>query len=63
MKVSRYACSVQWGGGFHYFDHYFDSKEEALTYAKAWVGRRPKKHPGAKPSVHIWYLLDTFKKD
>ena len=60
MKVSRYAVSVQWGGGFHYFVKYFDAKEEALNFAKAW---RTKKKKGARPKAHIWYLMDSFEKE
>jgi hypothetical protein len=64
MKISRYAVSVQWGGSFHYFEKYFDTKEEALTYAQAWLPRRHKgQRRGAKPTVHIWYLIDSFKKE
>ena len=57
-----YACSVRWGAGFHYFLGYYESKDLARTAAKAWLAhRRPKK--GAKPAVHVWYLIDTFRKD
>ncbi len=60
MKVQRYAVSVQWGGGFHYFVKYFDSAPEAREFAKAW-GTKKKK--GAKPKTHIWYLMDSFEKE
>lgn len=60
MKIDKYAISIQYGEGFHHFETYRGTKEEALNYAESWK-RRTKK--GAKPKVHIWYLIDTFKKD
>ena len=60
MKVDRYALSVQYGEGFHHFGKYYPTKAEALTAAEKWK-RKPAK--GAKPTVHIWYLLDSFKKE
>ncbi len=60
MKVSRYAVSIQYGEGFHHFDSYFPTKEAATAHAVAWK-RKAKK--GAKPKVHLWYLLDSFAKE
>lgn len=60
MKVSRYAVSVQWGVGHHYFEKYFDTKETAFAYAQTWKHKIVK---SLKPTVHIWYLIDSFKKD
>jgi hypothetical protein len=60
MKVSRYAVSVQWGAGHHYFEKYFNTKPEATAYAENWKHKIVKR---LKPTVHLWYLLDSFKKE
>lgn len=60
MPIDRYAVSVQWGSGHHYFEKYFPTKELALAYAQKWTHKPVKR---LKPAVHLWYLIDTFRKE
>ena len=57
MPPDRYAVSVQYAHeGFQFFERCtFATKEEAVTFAKAWQLRNA--------TVHIWYLLDSFRKE
>jgi len=61
MKIDKYAVSVQWGEGFHYFLNYFATPEAATyaaktheNYLKARQGKR-----GAKPKTYIWKLVQA----
>lgn len=62
MKADRYAVSVQWGGGFHYFIKYFPVKEMAVHFAQEWIRTEKPRKRGAKPIIHVWYMVDTFAK-
>lgn len=61
MKVDQFAVSVQWGGGFHYFQKYCPTYAEAQELANRLSvaldsDRKRKKHKGAEPLVHVWRL-------
>ena len=56
MKAGRYAVSVQWGSGHHYFVHTDNSLElsvaEVNKHKQALARRRPKHN--LVPTVHLW---------
>ena len=60
MLSQRYVVSVCWGSGKHCFEAFFDTKDEALRYVEGWSKQSP---PAFPPTLHIWYLIDSFKKD
>jgi hypothetical protein len=56
MKVKRFAVSVQYGQGYHYFVKYdFETLPDAVKHAaRVQKGFRAIPRKGAKPKVHIW---------
>lgn len=60
MKVKKYAISVQYGQGMHYFATYEDDYEEAIEIANRIQANRYKKGKGAKPRTMIWELKDEI---
>jgi len=58
MKIRKYAISIQYGGGMHYFSTYYDALQEALNSADAIRGRLEAEHTargrGAKPYIYVW---------
>lgn len=53
MKAQRYAVSVQWGGGMHYFIGYSNGFDDAAKIADGFVDPRSNDR-GARPTVFIW---------
>lgn len=59
MKIERYAVSVQWGGGYHYFVSYHEDLKGAsasaiIVQTKEDRNFAKRKNKGAKPQTHIW---------
>lgn len=60
MKAKRYAVSVQYGGGFHFFRHYTDDAKEAFIKRdevhRLTVGEYEsrKGRRGVRPTVMVW---------
>jgi len=66
MQVDRYAITVQWPGraASHAFQEYEGCKAAATEAAKRVLSELPVEDGfGNKPAVHIWYLIDTFRKE
>ena len=59
MKAAKYAFSVQWGSGHHYFLRTDDDIEKVSHWAtsQAEMLRRRQGKRGAKPTVHVWKKL------
>ena len=59
MKALKYAVSIQWGEGFHYFSYYSNSIEEASRVAHETSVRLKSQQAnkrGAKPKVFLWEM-------
>lgn len=60
MNASKpYAVSVQWGRGWHYFEGYYDTSEEANKIAEHTLKRlekQAKRKTAAQPHVLVWQL-------
>jgi len=63
MLVSKFAVSVQYGQGYHYFLRTdLDTEVQAQDIFKGAAARLlPHKKPGAKPAVHLWERKETKK--
>lgn len=64
MKAKRYAVSVQYGGGFHFFRHYTDDAKEAFIKRdevhRLTVGEYEsrKGRRGVRPTVMVWERVE-----
>jgi hypothetical protein len=64
MKAKRYAVTVQYGAGYHFFRGYHDSLLEADTQAKQIIGTTVAQYDkktgrrGVRPRVMIWAQVD-----
>lgn len=59
MKVSKFAVSVQWGNGRHYFARTdLTSKERALKAFDAAEAQHAKVKRGFKPKVYLWEKVE-----
>jgi hypothetical protein len=57
MKIDKWAVSVQWGEGHHYFLAYFPTEGEAEEVAEAHATQLKARYKkGAKPHVAVWRL-------
>lgn len=63
MKPARFAVSVQYGAGYHYFLNYRETYEEAEHMRKTHQARldlefksRPGPRKGAKGIAYVWEM-------
>ena len=71
MEVKKFAVSVQWGKGMHYFtatdlDTLAEAKRAATKASEhAWFthNKRLTKYPGASPTTHIWQHIETITSE
>lgn len=67
MKAKRYAVSVQYGAGYHFFRGYHDSLPEAVdqatvieeTTVKPYDSKKGRR--GVRPRVMIWEQVDMTR--
>ena len=59
MKIRKYAVSVQWGAGHHYFLHFYATQEEAQVAAERHLQmlKQRQNKRGAKPHSMVWELV------
>jgi len=65
MNVSKFAVSLQWGKGMHYWvDTDLSSNEAALKVAEAAIKRSLRmKAKNLKPTVHVWIHNYALNKE
>lgn len=57
MKIDKWAVSVQWGEGHHYFIRYFADEKDAEQCAEGHMLQLRKQYrKGARPHVSVWRL-------
>ena len=57
MKIDKWAVSVQWGHGHHYFLKYFSNEPAAEIAAEKHLNDLKARYKkGAKPHVSVWRL-------
>lgn len=66
MKILKYAISIQWANGHHYFVGYESNKIEAYKKARGYIkdyynNPENKGKKGAKPTAYIMQTIGSIK--
>jgi hypothetical protein len=65
MDVKRYAVSVQWGKGMHYFKatdlvDYAAAEQLAEAQLRLALKTKQKSKMNLEPTIHIWQLKENL---